>query len=84
MLSQYELETLRDIPIHRLLGLTNSGNRVKLLCPFHKEKTASFFLNSDNSFKCFGCGKGGRGAIDFVVELGYTFQEALEELVKEL
>jgi len=35
------------------------------LCPLHKEKTASFWVNvNDGSFKCFGCGKGG-GPIQF-------------------
>lgn len=36
------------------------------LCPFHNEKTPSFNTRKDkNTFKCFGCGKGGN-AIDFV------------------
>ena len=36
------------------------------LCPFHNEKTPSFNIKKDkNSFKCFGCGKGGN-AIDFI------------------
>ena len=36
------------------------------LCPFHNEKTPSFNTRKDkNTFKCFGCGKGGN-AIDFI------------------
>ena len=36
------------------------------LCPFHNEKTPSFNIHKNkNSFKCFGCGKGGN-AIDFI------------------
>ena len=36
-------------------------------CPFHEEDTASFKIYSkNNSFYCFGCGKGG-SVIDFVM-----------------
>lgn len=36
------------------------------LCPFHNEKTPSFNVHKiKNTFKCFGCGKGGN-AIDFI------------------
>ena len=35
-------------------------NIYKLNCPFHIEKTPSFFLNlNKNIYKCFGCGIGG-------------------------
>jgi DNA primase len=39
--------------------LKKTGNRGehKMLCPFHKEKTASFFFNEKKkAFHCFGCG----------------------------
>jgi DNA primase len=53
------------------------------LCPFHQEKTPSFYVNPDNGFyKCFGCGKAG-DAITFVRETeGLTFIEAVETLAK--
>ena len=38
------------------------GGRLKGLCPFHDERTASFSLNSERGlYKCFGCGAGGDG-----------------------
>lgn len=41
----------------------------KGLCPFHKEKTASFSINPKKQiWKCFGCGKGG-DVISLVQEL---------------
>ena len=41
----------------------------KTVCPFHKEKTASFSISpSKQIWKCFGCGKGG-DAISLVSEL---------------
>ena len=36
------------------------GHSAKALCPFHKEKTPSFSINSARqAFHCFGCGGGG-------------------------
>jgi len=41
----------------------------KCVCPFHKEKTASFSISpSKQIWKCFGCGKGG-DSISLVAEL---------------
>jgi DNA primase len=59
------------------------GARFRGLCPFHQEKTPSFYVNPDNGFyKCFGCGKAG-DAITFVRETeGLTFIEAVETLAK--
>ena len=40
--------------------LKRSGRRWVGLCPFHAEKTPSFTVSEEReSFKCFGCGKGG-------------------------
>ena len=37
-------------------------------CPFHNEKTPSFYVSpTKNIYKCFGCGKGGN-AVNFVME----------------
>ncbi|MFH0908981.1 MAG: DNA primase [bacterium] len=42
------------------IQLKRSGAAVKGLCPFHKEKTPSFSVNSQRQiFHCFGCGAGG-------------------------
>lgn len=57
------------------------GSRYLALCPFHVEKTPSFNVNRDRqTYKCFGCGKGG-DAFSFLMETeGLTFPEALERL----
>lgn len=63
------------------LELKKSGNRYKGLCPFHNEKTPSFFVNPDNNFyHCFGCGAGG-DSINFVMEIeNLTFVESVKLL----
>lgn len=79
-LSKNELEILRGVSIHHLLGISDTGRKTKMKCPFHAERTASFFIWPDGSFYCFGCATKGRGAIDLLTSLGYTFPEAIEEL----
>lgn len=40
--------------------LTRAGRDFKGLCPFHQEKTPSFYVSpAKQIFKCFGCGAGG-------------------------
>ena len=42
------------------IQLKRTGQTAKALCPFHKEKTPSFHVNSARqAFHCFGCGAGG-------------------------
>lgn len=83
-LTNEEIQRIRDVSIHEILGIQNNGRRISLRCPFpsHSDRTASFTLYADNGFHCFGCGKNGQGAIDFVMEMDYPFTEACEELIK--
>ena len=42
------------------VSLKRKGSNMAGLCPFHSERTASFFVYpSSDSFYCFGCGAGG-------------------------
>jgi hypothetical protein len=61
--------------------LKRHGNRHVGLCPFHSEKTPSFYVFGDQRFKCFGgCGSHG-DVIDFVQKMyGLSFQDALKHL----
>jgi len=65
------------------LELKRSGSRFKGLCPFHSEKTPSFFVNQDNNFyHCFGCGAGG-DVINFLMEIeNLTFSESVKILAE--
>lgn len=86
-LTPEELNKIREIRIHSILGLVDNGRKISMRCPLpnHDDKTPSFTLYPDNSWCCFGkCDKTGQGAIDFCIALDYTFIEACEELVKYL
>lgn len=51
------------------------------LCPFHKEKTPSFYVRDNlGRYKCFGCGEGG-DVFQFLMRLkGLSFNEIKEQL----
>jgi DNA primase len=70
--------------VSRSVALTQAGRSFKALCPFHDEKTPSFTVSPDRqTFKCFGCGKGGN-VFGFLMEHeGLTFPEAVRSLAKE-
>ncbi len=72
--------TLSDI-IGRRVKLARAGREFKGCCPFHKEKTPSFYVNDDKQFyHCFGCGAHG-DAIGFVMQHdNLSFIEAVEAL----
>lgn len=75
-------ENINLVPIVEAAGvnLKRNGNRYIGLCPFHDEKTPSFFVFRDNRYKCFGCGEHG-DVISFVKKLyGLSFVDALKHL----
>ena len=56
----YERIKISEIAKRYNFDLVRSGNSVKILCPFHEEKTPSLILNDElNSYHCFGCGASG-------------------------
>jgi DNA primase len=63
------------------VALRKAGANFMGLCPFHSEKTPSFYVYPGTaSFYCFGCGKSG-DAIDFVQEYQRVdFLTALKDL----
>lgn len=67
--------------IGRRTKLRRAGRLLKGLCPFHSERTPSFFVyDATGGYHCYGCGANGR-AIDFVMETeGLGFRAACEAL----
>ncbi len=78
---------LQRVDLVELIGqytaLTRAGKEWKGRCPFHNEKTSSFYVNAEKGvYKCFGCGAGG-GAIQFIMSReGLEFRDALETLAR--
>jgi len=68
--------------ISRSVRLSRSGREQKGCCPFHGEKTPSFYVYDDH-FHCFGCGEHG-DVISFVMKsTGAGFMEAVQTLAAE-
>jgi DNA primase len=65
------------------LQLKKSGTALKAVCPFHSEKTPSFYVNQERQmFHCFGCGESG-DIFTFVQRMeGIEFVEALKLLAE--
>jgi hypothetical protein len=79
-----ELRARISLPalIGRRVKLMRSGKLWTACCPFHGEKTPSFYVYDDH-YHCFGCGAHG-DAIDFVSKTqGVTFKEAVALLSSE-
>lgn len=78
-------EVRARIALHEVVGrkvrLMRAGREWKGLCPFHNEKSPSFYVNDEKGFyHCFGCGAHG-DAVRFLCEAeGRGFREAVEEL----
>lgn len=70
--------------ISEYIDLKKAGQNYKSLCPFHPEKTPSFFVSpSKQIFHCFGCGIGG-DIISFIMEYEkMSFIEAISILAKK-
>jgi DNA primase len=82
-------ETIRaKLSIESVVGsyikLEPSGKNFRACCPFHHEKTPSFYVTpSLGIYKCFGCHKGG-DIFSFVEEIeGIPFYEALKSLAEK-
>ncbi|HSR68905.1 MAG TPA: DNA primase [Acidobacteriota bacterium] len=69
--------------INRYLPLKKSGKDHGALCPFHSEKTPSFWVSEEKQiYKCFGCGEGG-DVFSFVMKMeNMSFPEAVRFLAE--
>lgn len=81
-----DIRTRLDIVeiIGQTVKLEKKGTAYRGLCPFHSEKTPSFFVFPDSGrWRCFGCNRGG-GVFDFVMERDHlTFREAITLLAPQ-
>lgn len=75
---------LEDL-IGEVVTLRRSGGALKGLCPFHSEKTPSFYVNpSRQRYACYGCHEKG-GPVDWLMRLeGLSFPDAIRALAEKL
>jgi len=85
-ISQKTIEQIQDAAdildvVGEYVSLQPAGKNHKGLCPFHNEKTPSFFVSKErNLFHCFGCGEKGN-AITFIQRFkNLSYVESLEFL----
>jgi DNA primase len=69
--------------VGRTVKLQKAGREFKACCPFHNEKTPSFYVNDEKGFwHCFGCGVHG-DAIRWLTDArGLPFMDAVKELAE--
>ncbi len=82
-----ELKSRADIYgiVSNYVKLKKAGRNYTGLCPFHKEKTPSFTVDTSKQlYHCFGCGEGG-DVINFIEKIeNMEFVEAVEFLAKKI
>ena len=80
-LDELRARTTLSALIAPTVKLTKAGREFKACCPFHNEKSPSFYVNDEKGFyHCFGCGAHG-DAIRFLTEArGLPFIDAVKEL----
>jgi DNA primase len=80
-LDELRARTLLSALIARTLKLTKAGREFKACCPFHNEKTPSFYVNDEKGFyHCFGCQAHGDAISWMTDQRGLTFMDAVKEL----
>ena len=89
MIDQLTIEKILDAAnivdvVSEFVTLRRRGVNYVGLCPFHNEKTPSFYVSPSKGIcKCFSCGKGGN-AIHFLMEHEQmSFQDAAEWLANK-
>ncbi|MDE0879149.1 MAG: DNA primase [Sphingomonas bacterium] len=69
--------------IGKTVKLQKAGREMRGCCPFHNEKTPSFYVNDDKSFyHCFGCSAHGDAIRWMTDQRGLPFIDAVKELAQ--
>ncbi|HEX8420666.1 MAG TPA: DNA primase [Sphingomonas sp.] len=82
-LDELRARTALSTLIGKTTKLTKAGREYKGCCPFHQEKTPSFYVNDDKGFyHCFGCSAHGDAIRWMTDQRGLPFMDAVKELAQ--
>jgi len=67
------------------VALKRAGKDFRALCPFHQERTPSFYVVPSKGFyKCFGCGEAGDVFSFLMKHLGLSFNDAVKHVAERV
>ncbi|OWK32112.1 DNA primase [Sphingomonas mucosissima] len=82
-LDELRARTSLSALIGKTTKLTKAGREYKGCCPFHNEKSPSFYVNDDKGFyHCFGCSAHGDAIRWMTDQRGLPFMDAVKELAQ--
>uniref|UniRef100_UPI0035CB9DD0 DNA primase n=1 Tax=uncultured Sphingomonas sp. TaxID=158754 RepID=UPI0035CB9DD0 len=82
-LDELRARTLLSGLIGKTTKLQKAGREWRACCPFHNEKTPSFYVNDDKGFyHCFGCSAHGDAIRWMTDQRGLPFMDAVKELAQ--
>jgi DNA primase len=82
-LDELRARTSLSALIARTTKLQKAGREMRGCCPFHNEKTPSFYVNDDKGFyHCFGCSAHGDAIRWMTDQRGLPFMDAVKELAQ--
>ena len=80
-LDELRARTLLSTLIGKSVKLQKAGREFRACCPFHNEKSPSFYVNDEKGFyHCFGCGAHGDAIRWMTDQQGLAFMDAVKEL----
>ncbi|MBB3910445.1 DNA primase [Sphingomonas desiccabilis] len=82
-LDELRARTVLSALIGKSVKLQRAGREWRACCPFHNEKTPSFYVNDDKGFyHCFGCSAHGDAIRWMTDQQGLPFIDAVKELAQ--
>ena len=88
-MSNDTVKKLKDVwdivgEVQKHVTLTKKGQNYVGLCPFHSEKTPSFYVSpAKKIFHCFGCGENGDVIAFMMKHENLSFKEVIVEKATE-
>lgn len=82
-LDELRARTLLSALIGKTVKVTKAGREFRACCPFHNEKTPSFYINDEKGFyHCFGCSAHGDAIRWMTDHRGLPFMDAIKDLAQ--